>query len=683
MIENNNPVAGELSEAELAHQQALKYGEDLARVFMAEKAKREKLEIAYQALDAIFNSTPDSLVVLNDAFVITQANAAFGQLVEMASPAVVGKPIVDVLDSEQLLQTLQALATADTASMEVELSLIRPVKRSLLLNIARLQAGRLGGWVVVLHDQTRRKRLEHQKAEFINIASHELRTPLAAMLGYGEMLLESITSEPDGGNPEYREYTEALLKGSYRLNNIVKELVQFAELSQGDIPAAGIREFKVADILASVIADVQRQADERQVKINISISDPALQMVADPTLLRTALYQLILNGIIFNSPQGSINIELEPIGGRVSIKIADTGIGISRSDLETIFHPFYQAEPTDIRRIGGLGLGLSITQRAVAQLGGHLTVDSVLGQGSTFTMQLPIQQPTPDTELIDLQAQLTASYQQSIVYARDVQSLYRELQQAHKQLQEINLQLEESNKLKSNFLSVVSHELRSPFVSVDFALQTIPRYGMDQLKQEQRELFEQLTRGIDEARLMIDNLVKSASLLSKQGRLNLTTFDVSQLVSETADSLRPMAETRGLDLQVQAPQALILPQGDRERIGEAVWHLIHNAIKFTKTGGQIVVRAHTEPDNLVIEVKDTGIGIAPEHQARVWESFSQVSDSLKRGMEGLGLGLALVRYVAAAHGGQVILQSEFGLGSVFGFWLPMAPRKADTQAETD
>ena len=115
---------------------------------------------------------------------------------------------------------------------------------------------------------------------------------------------------------------------------------------------------------------------------------------------------------------------------------------------------------------------------------------------------------------------------------------------------------------------------------------------------------------------------------------------------------------------------MTLPAVDRERLGEALWHLMHNAIKFTKAGGQVMTSAYLDGDRLVVEVKDTGIGVSPEQQSLIWEAFGQLSDPLKRTMEGLGLGLALVRYVAVAHGGNVILQSEPGVGSVFGFWIP-------------
>jgi len=171
---------------------------------------------------------------------------------------------------------------------------------------------------------------------------------------------------------------------------------------------------------------------------------------------------------------------------------------------------------------------------------------------------------------------------------------------------------------------------------------------------------------------MIDNLVAFAGLLSKQGRLNLEPVDVARLIHENAALLGPMAERREIELQTQVSDGLHLPAGDRERITEAVWHLMHNALKFTPAGGQVIARAYHQGGRLVIEVEDTGIGIPPEQQAQIWESFAQLSHPLRRGIEGLGLGLALVRYVAAAHGGDVGLRSEPGVGSLFSVWLPTA-----------
>jgi two-component system sensor histidine kinase/response regulator len=252
-----------------------------------------------------------------------------------------------------------------------------------------------------------------------------------------------------------------------------------------------------------------------------------------------------------------------------------------------------------------------------------------------------------------------------------MQALYLKLRQANTQLQEVNTQLDEANKLKSNFLGQISHELRSPFVSIDFALQTFTRYGVDGLLAEQRELLEQLTKGFKDARQMIDHLVAYAGLLSKQGKLDLQVVDMALLIDETVTVLSPMAHSRGLKLTVQTGKNLILPAADRERISEAIWHLLHNAIKFTKRGGQITVEATNQDNGLMTQIRDTGIGISTEQQSRLWEAFTQVADPLQRGVEGLGLGLALVRYVAVAHGGKITLQSELGVGSLFSLWLPI------------
>src|SRR5262245_17292227 len=189
---NSDSPSENLPELELSRQQALKYGQDLARIYVAEKAKREQLEIANQLLSAIFASTPEGLVVLNDDLVIEQANDVFAKLVEMTTDAVVGRPINEVLFSEQLAGVLYLLASDETAPHDVELTITQPVKRSLLAKIARLRTGSLQGWIIVLHDQTAQKRLEYQKNEFVSIAAHELRTPLVAILGYSELLIDSF-----------------------------------------------------------------------------------------------------------------------------------------------------------------------------------------------------------------------------------------------------------------------------------------------------------------------------------------------------------------------------------------------------------------------------------------------------------------------------------------------------------
>jgi|GEM_PF-2849464 len=232
----------------------------------------------------------------------------------------------------------------------------------------------------------------------------------------------------------------------------------------------------------------------------------------------------------------------------------------------------------------------------------------------------------------------------------------------------------EVDRLKSEFVSVVSHELRTPFAGLDSSMQLIQRYGLEHLLPEQREQLDQLAGGLVRARTMVNNLVTVAAFLSKQGQLRMAALDVGQLAREVVQALEPMARTRGMTLTLQMADALPVVYGDRERLSEAIYHLAHNAIKFNRPGGSAALFCRAAPEGVTVEIADTGVGISPDKLPGLWQEFTQLADPLKRGVEGLGLGLPLVKYVVKAHGGRVWAHSQPGQGSVFGFSLPVAER---------
>ncbi|HVO42892.1 MAG TPA: histidine kinase dimerization/phospho-acceptor domain-containing protein, partial [Aggregatilineales bacterium] len=187
------PVPPDPKDSALGDQQLLKYGRDLARIYVSEKNKRKKLQLAYRTLSVIFANTPHSLVVLDRSLVIRQANSAFGRLTEMPAEETVGKPIDEVLLSETLRADLESLDSEAVSASQIEILVSKPMQRSLLLTVARLQSEQIVGWVISVDDQTAAKRADQQKREFINIAAHELRTPLTALLGYSEILTDIDT----------------------------------------------------------------------------------------------------------------------------------------------------------------------------------------------------------------------------------------------------------------------------------------------------------------------------------------------------------------------------------------------------------------------------------------------------------------------------------------------------------
>jgi two-component system phosphate regulon sensor histidine kinase PhoR len=170
---------------------------------------------------------------------------------------------------------------------------------------------------------------------------------------------------------------------------------------------------------------------------------------------------------------------------------------------------------------------------------------------------------------------------------------------------------------------------------------------------------------------MVDNLVTFATFLSKQGELRLSELDFGQVIQDSLMPLMPLAESKHITLHTEVTEGLPAIAGDRDRLEDAVYHLVHNAIKFTEAGGSMWVRCQATDGSLRFEIQDTGVGVPADKLPGLWESFTQMADPLRRGVEGLGLGLALVKYVVNAHGGEVFAQSEQGLGSTFGFQIPL------------
>lgn len=275
-----------------------------------------------------------------------------------------------------------------------------------------------------------------------------------------------------------------------------------------------------------------------------------------------------------------------------------------------------------------------------------------------------------DLTLLSTMADQTAVALENARLFSDLVHLNHEIKQAYAQLERANYELLESDKLKSAFIGVITHELRTPFATIIFALQLIEREGLENFTEEQRQQMEQLTVSVKAARTMVNNLVAFAGFLSKQGALHLSMFDFAKLVEATLFPLRPLAESKEITLEYHPPEIKVNLYGDEDRLADAIHHLVHNAIKFTNSGGHIEITVQLDDRRVYFAVRDNGIGIPADKIATLWDSFTQMADPLRRGVEGLGLGLALVKQVVTAHKGEVAAESLENEGSVFGFWLP-------------
>lgn len=427
-----------LTDAELAYAQARAYGKDLARLYAAEKARRRELELTTQKLQAIFDTAPNSLGVIDNDLNVMEANPRFLALFQQ-TPACIGRPLSEFLPVDGLLAAMEAVRNGSVDLADVEIEVTEPVLRSLLVNLAPLNNEQ--GWVLIFHDLTERKRLEGLKDEFVNIAAHELRTPLAGVMGFVGVLQEELRQTND---PMMANLTDLILQSTERLRGIIDELVDFAATQRSTPHHLHIADIDLSRLLQKSVDLLQQKIEAKEINCHLDLPEETLVVRGDQFIMGDVIYQLLSNAIIFNKPGGEILVrayttypdEGSPAGeDRVTlIEIADTGIGIPSTDLEKIFDRFYQVEEHLTRGFGGLGLGLTIARRGIEQHGGELTVTSQLGQGSTFKVSLP---PLAQLQDVSIDSRLDVAHQQMLTYAKDMAQAVASQRRVSKKLDQV------------------------------------------------------------------------------------------------------------------------------------------------------------------------------------------------------------------------------------------------------
>ncbi len=239
-----------------------------------------------------------------------------------------------------------------------------------------------GSVVVILDEVTTQARLDQLKADLVANVSHELRTPLTAM----SAILETL--EDPGLSATQRADFEARLRRQLgRMEALVEDLLSLSRLEGHEVQLHRTRvdlESSVQEVF-SVLSSLARSAE---VRLELRIP-PGLAAVTDHALLEMVLKNLVDNAIRYNHRGGSVTVEASEDAGRVLFAVSDTGEGIPAPHLDRIFERFYRVDPHRSREKGGTGLGLAIVKHAVAQLGGRISVESAVGSGTTFRVELP------------------------------------------------------------------------------------------------------------------------------------------------------------------------------------------------------------------------------------------------------------------------------------------------------
>lgn len=239
--------------------------------------------------------------------------------------------------------------------------------------------------------------------------------------------------------------------------------------------------------------------------------------------------------------------------------------------------------------------------------------------------------------------------------------LFREIQDAYQRLAELD-------RLKSEFISIASHELRSPLAVILAYAALLEEESTGAM----REHLDQVVQAAMQLKSIIDEMVSLRRLDAQEARVVIVALDVESVVMSVLVELRPLAEGKRQRLVVDLPEGLPRVKADQQVLQLILGNLLSNAIKFTPEEGLIHISARSDDERVVISVRDTGIGIPEEELPRIFERFYQVGDSLRRRHGGIGLGLAIAREMAELIDGQISVASEVGRGSTFSLSLPQA-----------
>jgi signal transduction histidine kinase len=346
-----------------------------AHLYLSVEASRRQLE-------AVLNSTSDPVLVTDhrNRLLLTNhaAQIALGQNIDNSS----GLDTEKVIKLRPLLVLLQGTHT-QTQSTEIMLA----DKRTYLATASSVMVeGRQIGRVCIMRDVTHFKELDSMKSEFVATVSHDLRSPLTLMRGYATML--EMVGEL---NEQQQGYVRKIISGVENMSRLVNNLLDLGRIEIG--VGLQVEHVTVLDIIERVTSALQLQASQKNITLNVELpKDMPHAVDADQALLHQAVYNLMENAIKYTPNDGRVVIRTLSQPGYLIFAIEDSGLGISAEDLPHLFEKFYRGKQRETRAQPGSGLGLAIVHSVAINHGGRVWVDSVVGKGSTFYLQIPLTQ---------------------------------------------------------------------------------------------------------------------------------------------------------------------------------------------------------------------------------------------------------------------------------------------------
>lgn len=310
--------------------------------------------------------------------------------------------IAATLSSQQSTQGVSLLETHNNRRIYVDI-VASPIFDTTEPIASDQPTKRLVGVIAVLRDVDKQKRQEQQRSDFISTASHEMRTPVASIQGYLELALNPKVCKID---PKATDYLTKATQATKHLGQLFQDLLTVSKSEDGHLENK-VETIELPKFLQELFEDERGAAEAKGLKPILDVLGgdqkitPLLYVTADPARLREVVINLFENAIKYTE-QGMITLGASLRDQQVVIRVSDTGIGIAEEDIPHLFQKFYRVDNSETRQIGGTGLGLFIAKELVENMNGRLWVESKLGEGSTFFVELP--RANPETNTTDEQS---------------------------------------------------------------------------------------------------------------------------------------------------------------------------------------------------------------------------------------------------------------------------------------
>lgn len=357
--------------------------------------KKQQMESIITEREILVDTLPDILIMINDNKQIVRTNRAaraiFGQNLAQ-------KPLREVIDNDYLIDAVNSVIH-DLKGREIEFRIEEPVIRDFLAVIERFPVPSAGGisTVITMNDITEMKSVEQMRADFVANASHEIRTPLASIKGFIETLMGPAKEDPNARD----EFLNIMLEQADRMQQLINDLLSLSkiEMNANAIPTDSV---ELAKVVRKQVEHCERPAADKHMRIVLDLHDNLPHVKGDANELGQVIQNLVSNAIKYGHANTDVTVRARvtsdlPADTRmrnqarmVLLTVRDQGEGIPKQHLPRLMERFYRVDSARTRQVGGTGLGLAIVKGIITRHRGAITVDSIVGEGSTFNIYLPI-----------------------------------------------------------------------------------------------------------------------------------------------------------------------------------------------------------------------------------------------------------------------------------------------------